>query len=133
MIHNERVRHMVQLQAFNDRKGKEYFPITKYFRGDFAGLQLLGAFVSGTVSYGIILGMWAVCNMEMLMTTIHTMDIKQFTVDVVLRYLGFMLVYLLAVYVYAQMKYTRARKEMKGYNRHLKRIMASYERDGGRS
>ncbi len=71
--------------------------------------------------------------MEMLMTTIHTMDIKQFTVDVVLRYLGFMLVYLLAVYVYAQMKYTRARKETKGYNRHLKRIMASYERDGGRS
>ena len=27
MIHNERVRHMVKLQAFEDRKGKEYFPV----------------------------------------------------------------------------------------------------------
>lgn len=133
MIHNERVRHMVHLQAFNDRKGKEYFPIVRYFRGDYVGLQLLSAFVSGTVSYGILLVIWVVCNMEMLMTTIHTMDLRQFTVDIVLRYLGFMLVYLIAVYIYAQIRYTRAKKEVKGYNRHLKRLMADYEQDGGKS
>ncbi len=133
MIHNERVRHMVQLQAFNDRKGNEYFPVVRYFRGDFVGLHMLSAFVSGTVCYGIGLLMWGICNMEMLMTSIHTMDLKQFATKIVLRYIVFVVLYLIAVYIYAQVKYTRARKEMKSYNRHLKRVIASYERDGGDS
>ena len=133
MIHNERVRHMVQLQAFNERKGSEYFPVVKYFRGDFVGLHMLSAFVSGTVCYGIVLLMWGVCNMEMLMTSIHTMDLKQFATKIVLRYVVFVVLYLIAVYIYAQIKYTRAKKEMKGYNRHLKRVIASFERDGGES
>lgn len=133
MIHNERVRHMVQLQAFNDRKGKEDFPVVKYFRRDYVGLHLLKGFINGTVAYGVILLMWGICNMEMLMESIHTMDLKQFAVTVLLRYLLFLSIYLAAVFVYAQMKYTRARKEIKGYNRHLKRLIGSFERDGGES
>ena len=50
-----------------------------------------------------------------------------------LRYLLFLIVYLGAVFVYAQTKYTRAKKEIKGYNRHLKRLIGSFERDGGES
>ena len=133
MIHNERVRHMVKLQAFNDRKGKEYFPVIKYFRRDYVGLHMLKGFVSGTIAYGIMLLMWGVCNMEMLMENVHTMDLKQFAVSVLLRYLLFLLIYLIAVFAYASAKYTRARKEIKGYNRHLKRLIGSFERDGGES
>lgn len=124
---------MVKLQAFNDRKGKEYFPVVKYFRRDYVGLHMLKGFVSGTIAYGIMLLMWGVCNMEMLMENIHTMDLKQFAVSVLLRYLLFMLIYLIAVFAYASAKYTRARKEIKGYNRHLKRLIGSFERDGGES
>lgn len=133
MIHNERVRHMVQLQAYNDRKGKESFPVIKYFRRDFVGLHLLKGFISGTVAYGVVLLMWGVSNMEMLMGSIHTMDLKQFTIDILLRYLLFLFIYLLAVFAYAQTKYTRTKKEIKGYSRHLKRLIGSFERDGGES
>ena len=87
MIHNERVRHMVKLQAFSDRKGKEDFPVVRYFRGDFVGLHLLKGFVSGTIAYGMILLMWGLCNMEMLMESIHTLDLKQFAIGILLRYL----------------------------------------------
>ena len=133
MIHNERVRHMVQLQAFSDRKGKEDFLVVRYFRGDYVGLHLLKGFISGTVAYGVGLLMWGICNMEMLMENVHTMDLKQFTISVLLRYLLFLIVYLGAVFVYAQTKYTRAKKEIKGYNRHLKRLIGGFERDGGES
>lgn len=133
MIHNERVRRMVQLQAFNDRKGKECFPVVTYFRKDYVGLHMLKGFLSGTIAYGVMLLMWAVSNMEMLMESIHTMDLKQFAISVLLRYLLFLVVYLAAVFVYAQTKYTRAKKELKGYNRHLKRLIGSFERDGGES
>lgn len=133
MIHNERVRHMVQLQAFSDRKGKEDFPVVRYFRGDYVGLHLLKGFISGTVAYGVGLLMWGICNMEMLMENVHTMDLKQFAITVLLRYLLCLIIYLAAVFVYAEEKYTRAKKEIKGYNRHLKRLIGSFERDGGES
>lgn len=133
MIHNERVRYMAKLQAFHDRKGKEYYPVIKYFRRDYVGLHLLKGFVSGTIVYGVIMLMWGICNMEMLMETIHTMDLRQFLIDLLLRYLLFLIVYLSAVWVYAQTKYNRAQKEIRGYNRHLKRLIKSFERDGGES
>ena len=133
MIHNERVRHMVQLQAFNDRKGKEVFPVIRYFRTDFVGLHLLKGFLNATAAYGVMLLMWGICNMEMLMENIHTMDLRQLAVSILLRYVVFLGIYLLAVFVYAEMKYTRAKKEIRGYNRHLKRLIGSFERDGGES
>lgn len=131
MIHTDRVRHMVHLQAFNDQKGKEAFPVAKYFRGDFVGLQLLRAFISGTVCFGIGFLLWGICNMEELLASLHTMDLEQFAIDLVLSYAACMFFYLLAVYIYAQSKYARARKELKTYSRHLKRVIASFERDGG--
>ena len=112
MIHNERVRHMVKLQAFEDRKGKEYFPVLKYFRRDFVGLHLIRGFLSGTIAYGVCLLMWGLYYMEELMENIHTMDLAKFAVDVLLRYLAFLAVYLIGVFIYAQNKYTRARKEL---------------------
>lgn len=124
---------MVQLQAFSDRKGKEDFPVVRYFRGDYVGLHLLKGFISGTVAYGVGLLMWGICNMEMLMENVHTMDLKQFAITVLLRYLLCLIIYLAAVFVYAKVKYTRAKKEIKGYNRHLKRLIGSFERDGGES
>ena len=133
MIHNERVRRMVQLQAFNDREGKEVFPVIRYFRTDFVGLHLLKGFLNATAAYGVMLLMWGICNMEMLMENIHTMDLRQLAVTILLRYVVFLGIYLLAVFVYAEMKYTRAKKEIRGYNRHLKRLIGSYERDGGES
>lgn len=131
MIHNDRVRHMVHLQAFNDRKGKEVFPVIKYFRSDFVGLHLLRAFISGTVCFGIGVFLWGICNMEELLASLHTMDFGQFAIDLVLCYVACIFFYLLAVYIYAQSKYTRVRKELKTYSRHLKRVVASFERDGG--
>jgi hypothetical protein len=122
---------MVQLQAFHDREGKTCFPITRYFRRDYVALHLLKGFVSATVCYGILLCMWGVANMEMLMTNIHTMDLQQFVIDVVLRYLAFLGLYLLCVFAYAQMAYSRARRKVKKYNRHLKKVLGSLTDDGG--
>ena len=133
MIHNERVRQMVKLQAFSDRQGKEYFPVVKYFRGDYVGLHMLKGFISGTVAYGIMLLMWGISNMEMLMENAHTMDLKQFAIDILQRYLLFLVIYLAVIFACAEIKYTRARKEIKKYNRHLKRLIGSYKRDGGES
>ncbi len=131
MIHTERVRHMTHLEAFRVNDGPDTFPIVKYFRTDYVWLHLLRAFVSATVCYGLLLLAWGLCNMELLMDTIHTMDLRAFATDVILRYIVFVAIYLIAVYFYAWISYTHAKKRMKTYNRHLKRLLAHMKQDGG--
>ncbi len=133
MIQNDRVRQMVRLQAFQDRKGKEYFPIASYFKADYIGLHMLKGFFSGTLSFFLMLGMWAMANVEMLMESIHTMDLRQFVVSVILRYMAFLIIYLAAVFAYANAKYSRARRETRTYSRRLKRLIGGPGRDGGGS
>lgn len=133
MIHNERVRQMTHLQAFEDHKGKEEFPIMAYFCRDYVGLHLLKAFFYGTICYGIMLGIWGVTNMIEIMGNIHTMDLKQLAIDILLRYIAFEAIYMLCVFIYAQSRYNRAKKNIKKYGRRLKKVLRSYERDGGES
>ncbi len=133
MIQTERVRHMVHLQAFHDHEGRDCFPVVKYFCADYVWIHILRAFVSATVTYGLLLAIWGVCHMEQLMADIHTMDLRRFATDVILRYILFVVIYLVCVAAYARIKYTRAKKEMKQYKRHLKRLDASFRRDGGTS
>lgn len=131
MIHNDRVRQMVKLQTFEDQKGEKYFSIVKYFRGDYVWLHLLKAFVAGTVSFALMVGMWALAEMEHLMETIHTMDLQAFAVSLLLKYFIFIGLYLVAVFCYANATYTRAKREVRSYKRHLRRVIKSFEGDGG--
>ncbi|MDD6038581.1 MAG: hypothetical protein PUD20_07320 [bacterium] len=133
MIHNERVRRMVKLQSFEDRKGREYDPVLGYYRNDYVGLHLIKGFVYGTISFGIMLAAWGIGNMAELLANLHTMDIRQFVIDMLLRYLAFIAVYLLGVYAYAHTNYSKAKKEIKRHNRNLKKVIGSFNQDGGES
>ena len=131
MIHNERVRQMVKLETFENHDGEKYFSIVKYFRSDFVWLHILKGFVAGTISFALLVGMWGLSEMENLMATIHTMDLKSFAVSLLLKYFLFIGVYLIGVFCYAHATYTHAKREVKSYRRHLRRVLKSFEGDGG--
>lgn len=131
MIHNDRVRQMVKLETFEHQKGEQYFSVVKYFRNDYVWLHILKAFVAGTVSFGLMVGMWALAEMEYLMETIHTMDLQAFAVSLLMKYFVFIGIYLAGIFCYAHATYTRARREVKSYRHHLQRVIKSFEGDGG--
>ena len=51
MIDQERVREMTKLAAYEQREGKKYRQVIRYYRGDFAARHLLKGFLYGTAAY----------------------------------------------------------------------------------
>lgn len=129
MVNEERLRHMIKMAQFDTNDGKQCKPMTQYARKDYVSLQLLGSFVSGTICYGLILGLWGLYSMEELLEQLNSMDIQAFLMSILLSYLIFMIVYLGATYVIFQMKYTEGRRKVKKYYSNLKKVNQMYERE----
>ena len=59
MVNEERLQHMIRLSQFDENDGKSCKPMTQYARKDYVALQMLISFVTGTLSYVLLFGLWA--------------------------------------------------------------------------
>ena len=126
MIDPERVREMTKLAAYEQQEGKKYHKAMRFFRGDFVWRQLLAGFFYATAAFGLILLVWGVCNMEELMENLASMDLIQFGINVLVLYLSFLAIYLIAVAIYANMFYAAGKREQRRHLRRLKRLGRMY-------
>lgn len=131
MISRERVRQMTKLAAFEEREGRSCRKMTQYFRSDYVGVELLKSFLSGTLAFAIMLGIWAVCRMEYLMENINDMDLIAFGTDILIKYLVFMGIYLIVTYVIYNMRYTNGRRKIRQFYNRLKKVNGLYEDEIG--
>lgn len=129
MVNEERLRHMIKVSQFDMNDGKRCKPMEQYARQDYVSLQLLASFVTGTICYGLLLGLWGLYSMEGLLQQINSMDIKGSLMMLALSYILFMLVYLGATHLVFQVKYTDGRRKVKKYYGSLKKINQMYERE----
>ena len=133
MISKERVRHMTKLAAFEEREGKKYRKMTQCFRRDYVGLELIKSFFTGTLAFGLMFGIWAVCGAEALMENMNHMDLLAFGTEIVIGYLIFLAVYLLTTYIIYNVRYTRGRKKIKLFYNRLKKVSRLYENESRQS
>lgn len=129
MVNEERLRHMIKIAEFDTNDGKQCKPMTQYARTDYVSLQLLGSFVTGTICYGLLLGLWGLYSMENLLTKINGMDLQSVLMSLVISYVVFIVIYLTATYIIYNVKYTEGRKKVKKYYKSLKLINQMYERE----
>lgn len=129
MVNEERLRHMIKIAEFDTNEGKRCKPMTQYARTDYVSLQLLESFVTGTMCYFLLFGLWGLYSMESLFEKINKMDIQSVLMALVISYISFMLVYLGATYIIYNIKYTDGRKKVKKYYKSLKIINQMYERE----
>lgn len=133
MISKERVRHMTKLAAFEEREGKKYHKMTQYFRRDYVGLELIKSFFTGTLAFGLMLMVWVVCGAESLMANINHMNLVVFGTELLIWYLTFLAVYLIATYVIYNIRYTRGRKKIRLFYNRLKKVSRLYESESGQN
>ena len=133
MISKERVRYMTKLAAFEEREGKKYHKMTQYFRRDYVGLELIKSFFTGTLAFGLMLMVWVVCGAESLMANINHMNLVVFGTELLIWYLAFLAVYLIATYVIYNIRYTRGRKKIRLFYNRLKKVSRLYENESGQN
>ena len=127
MIDRERVCEMTKLVAYEQQEGKRYHGAMRFYRRDFVGRHLIKGFFCATVAFGLMLLAWGVCHMEELIHELPSMDVIQFGISILVRYLLFLIVYLIGVAVYANMHYAAGRRSQKRHLRRLKHLGRLYK------
>ena len=115
MVNEERLRHMIKMAEFDKNDGKQCRSMIQYARKDYVSLHLLISFVTGSMCYALLAGLWALCSADSLLAQLNQMDIRNALMSVLISYLLFMALYLGATYVVYNVKYTAGRRKVKRY------------------
>lgn len=129
MINEEKVKIMTRLAMYEQREGKKYLPVSKYFRSDYIGLALIKNFFLVTIGYVMILAGLGAYFGEYLMDNIHRMNLVTLGFYVVAGYVILLVVYTILTYIQYSVKYHRAKKSVKGYYEELTRLDRIYARE----
>jgi hypothetical protein len=122
MVSEEKVILMTRLAAFEKNEGSRDMNIVNYYRSDYIGFQVLKAIIAATLSYGAVLAVYFFYNFEKLMADIYKMDLMEFGKKLITIYLVTVGIYTLLAYVFNAMKYSRAKKRLKGYYMDLRKL-----------
>lgn len=129
MVNEERLRPMVKMAMFDKNDGAECKPMIEYAREDYVAMKLLGSFITGTIAFVLVFAMWALCDINELLGMLNAAKLMDFVVGVGIRYVIFLVLYLLATYVVYQIRYSQGRKKVKKYYASLKKINNIYARE----
>ena len=126
MVNEEKVRIMTKLAAYEKGEGKDYLPISKYYRTDYIGLALIKNFFLISIAYVALAGLVSLYFLDELLENIHKMNL---VVKVVVGYVLLLVAYSIIVYVVQTVKYSRAKKSIKNYYMQLGRLTKIYAKE----
>ena len=127
MIDEQRIILMSKLASYEERDGKKYIKIGKFFRTDYIALQLLKAFFGGTISFLMGFALYIFYDFEIFMMDIYKMDLMEFAKRVLFLYLGVVGIYAVISYIIYTVRYNRAKKSLKLYYMNLRRLANMYK------
>lgn len=130
MLNEERIRSMTKLAIYETNEGKKIIPLSHYYKSDYVSKSLMKSFVYGTISFGIMFGMWMIYQMDNAKKSMFGGNLEEFIIQVILLYLIFMILYLFITYIYASITFSKSKKSIKKYLALLKKVEKMHEREG---
>ena len=127
MLSQERIKLMTKMAAYEEKEGKTYMSIGSYFRSDYMGMQVIRSIISATFAFLIICGFYVYYHLESLMQDIYKLDVWTLGKQVILYYIIFVAAYALITYIVYSFRYSKAKRSLKRYYRHLKQLAAIYD------
>ena len=131
MINDERkkkIRLMTRIAIYEKTEGKKNEPVARYFRSDYIGLKILGAIISATFVFLMVIGLYVACNSEKLLADFYRINLLDEARKLILYYIGFVVVYVSIVAVVFFVKYNKAVKYKRIFSRNLKKLLSHYGR-----
>lgn len=129
MIDEERVRQMTKMAVYEEGEGKQYIPMTQYFRHDYIGKEMVKSVIGGTLAFALMCVVGLFFEMENLMDSINQLNLVQLVTGILVKYGIFMAVYLFITYVVYNFRYSEGRRHIKQFYAHLKKVNKIYEQE----
>lgn len=126
MLNKDRVILMTRMASYEAGEGKKHMAVVRFFKGDYIAVGILKAIVCGTLSFGLILGLYVYYNFESFMSNMYDMDILAFVRSILTKYAWFLGIYVLITYIVCTLKYDSSRRKLKRYFRNLTVLKKMY-------
>ena len=128
MLNEEKVKSMTKAAAYEKGPEKKNIEIGSYFRGDYLGLHMVKSALAYTLAFAIIVAMWSAGQIEEMMLMISRPSyLKNIIKVMVIAYVSGLVVYECIIYTFYSYRYRLAKKSLRGYDSHLKKIHKFYE------
>ena len=128
MLNEEKVKSMTKAAAYEKGPEKKNIDIGSYFRGDYLGLHMVKSAIAYTLAFLILVALGAAGQLEEMMLQISRADyLKNVIKTLVMIFVGGLVVYEIAVYAHYSYRYRQAKKSLRGYDSHLRKIHKFYE------
>lgn len=128
MIDARKVQIMTRLAIFEQREEEQALQITKYERLDYVRIQLLKMILSVTVGYGILVMFLGFYHLEYILEHITTGEVNDWIWIGVAVYVGLLLFYGVIGLIAYHIRYRRARRRVKEYDRMLHTLRKYYRK-----
>lgn len=129
MVNEERLSHMIKIARFDTYDDKTCKPMAQYARRDYVSLQMLKSFITGSLVYALIFGMWCLYYMQELMKELNKIDLQASAITLGVSYAVWIVFYEAVTYIVYQLRYTKGRRKIKSYYASLKKVNQMYERE----
>ena len=129
MVNQDRVKQLYKIAIYEQTEEKEHRQAGQYYRSDYVGKELIKSFFTGTIAYGIMLMLWMIANWALVLHQINTLEIVNTVVGMIVIYLGFMFIYLVATYLVYYYRYKNSAQKVDAYVKDLKAAQSMFERE----
>jgi hypothetical protein len=130
MIDEERVKELYHLAVYDEHREKECRQSGQYYIWDYVGKECIKSFFSGTLAFILLAIFAALANLTQITTFLNNVDLVSLAFKILILYLIFMAIYILATILIYCIRYVYRRKELRGYVNHLRRVRKMYRDEG---
>ncbi len=126
MLNEERIILMTRMESYAENDGKKNMKIGNYFRSDYISIQVIKSVISATIAFGIGFILYVLYYLETFMQDFYKMDLIAFAKNVLIYYGVTVVIYGVISYLVYSYRYSKARKSLKNYYNHLKKLNSLY-------
>ncbi len=126
MLNEERIILMTKMESYEQNEGKKNMQIGNYFRGDYISIQVMKSVIGATLAFVIGFALYILCQLETFLEEVYKMDLIAFAKNVLIYYSVTVVAYGVISYLVYSYRYSKARKSLKNYYDHLKKLNALY-------
>ena len=122
MLDKKRIRLMVRMASYEKTNAKQDQKISSYYKKDQISLNTLITILWITIGYAIIVGLAAICGMDILFENLTIIRMLILGGLVIVGYIIVLVIYGVCASSYYKLKHNRAKQRVKRYYRDMSKL-----------
>lgn len=126
MVDKEKLRMMIDLARYEEKRGKKNYIINSYFQFDYVERHMLGGFLAYTLCFMLVFALIVFYRFDEISNQTNILVILDMFRPYLTYYVMGLLIYELIVIIVYTLRYSKGKREIKTESNKLKKLNKKY-------